>query len=308
MKQWISGSLLVCLLVLSSSFLVPAQASAHPASLPGGPSTLTPISLSRLQTLVRQTLGQQAVDHMGQLVTQPLSTRTSAPVNLSFHQAGVATSSQLRANTQERISISNRDAGYWVNAEGASWVQGVVGFFPVAQPAGAPSAPGFDTVIGVSSSDEARQIIVGVDQTNSEAFVGFRGQSSQYVFFVHPNDQMDTEIYLDGATNQWLVFIEDLTTRQAFGQEFSYTVTSDNGGVFASWFTGDENNAGPVPSMNPITFTNARWLSNWAGWQPITSSAETSYTFQILQAPLGGVIVPTTLDSSGASFTLNAMP
>ena len=124
MKRWISGSLLV----LSSSFLV-ARASAHSASLSGGPSTLTPISLSRLQTLVRQTLGQQAVDHMGQLVTQPLSTHTSAPVNLSFHHAGGGTSSQLRANTQERVSISNRDAGYWVNAEGASWVQGPLVFF-----------------------------------------------------------------------------------------------------------------------------------------------------------------------------------
>ncbi len=283
MKRLIFGGLLICLLVLSSSFLATAKAAVHTSAQPGVQTTLTPhpISLARLKALVRQTLGQQAVDHMGHLVTQPLATHAPTSVSLSFHQAGTAPTSHLQANTPEYFYTSSTEAGYGVNAEGVSWVQGGAGYFNVARPA--LPAQVFDTEIGVTNSNQSAQIIVGVDQTDLAAYLYFNGWFSERLFSVSANDQMDAEIYLDGNTNQWLVFIEDLTTRRAFGQEFGYTTSI----VQAAWVTYTYT-GGPVRPTNPITFTSARWVSNWDGWQPITSSAAAYYIHQILQAPKGG--------------------
>jgi hypothetical protein len=123
------------------------------------------------------------------------------------------------------------------------------------------------------------------------------------LFHVNANDQITSEIYLDSNTNKWLVFIEDVTTRTAFGNEYSYATTTTRAG----WIT-HMPDGGSVPSMYLIGFTNAHWESNWAGWQPLTSSAEATYTQWTLYAPGGGVIWPTEPDSSGTSFTLIPCP
>jgi hypothetical protein len=189
-----------------------------------------------------------------------------------------------------------------VNAEGVSWVQGIGGYFNVAHPA--LPAPFFATGIAVTNSDDSAQVDVGVDQTNLKAYLNFKGWFSQTLFSVSANDQMDAEIYLDGNTNKWLVFIEDLTTRTAFGEEYGYGTTNM---VRADWFTGT-NTANLVPAMNQINFTGARWVSNWDGWQPINSSAEAYYVLQSLVNENGEIEPWYYLGSSGTSFSMLIYP
>ncbi|MBV9615697.1 MAG: hypothetical protein JO011_16315, partial [Ktedonobacteraceae bacterium] len=72
MKRFVFGSLLICLLLLSSGYFVTTQAGAHSASRPGiqQSSPHSTISDAHLKALVRQALGQQAVDAMKHRSTQ----------------------------------------------------------------------------------------------------------------------------------------------------------------------------------------------------------------------------------------------
>ncbi|MBV9711488.1 MAG: hypothetical protein JO011_11340 [Ktedonobacteraceae bacterium] len=304
MKRFVFGGLVICLLTLSGGFFMTVRAVVHAAQPSGGQTTVTssfPISSQRLKDLVHQTLGQQAADSIGHRVTQPLAIHASAHPILPLIQTRATTSSRLHAKTQERYGTSPIDAAYLTDAEGVSWVQGAGGFFNVASvPLPAVSVL---TAIAVGNSDSSAQINVGVDQTEKLAVLTFNHGREWDLFSVNANDQMDAEIYLDGNTNQWLIFIEDLTTRTSFGQEFAYT----NYLTRAAWTT-QVAFGGPVPSMNMISFTNARWVSNWDGWQPITSSAAAYYVQLTLRTQYGGRISPTQPDSSGTSFTLIPCP
>ncbi|MBV9256649.1 MAG: hypothetical protein JO215_01380 [Ktedonobacteraceae bacterium] len=305
MKRFAFGSLLVCLLVLSSGLLGAARADAHPASGPGvqRSSTLSPISIAQLKSLVRRTLGQQAVDSMGKRVTQPLSISPSDQPALRLKPSKMAAAPRLQASAREYYGNSPTSAGYTIDAEGVSWVQGVGGFFNVPT---ADNAIQVATEIAVATSNGSGQISLGVTKNADRhyAVLIFAGGATWTLFSVSANDQMDAEIYLDGNTNKWLIFIEDLTTRQSYGNEFAYTTFT----TLAGWETAISR-GGPVPPMNLITFTNARWVSNWDGWQPITSSAAAAYAQWTLTAPNGGIISPTEIpDPPGTSFTLIPCP
>lgn len=298
MQRVVLKSLVVCLLVLSSSLLV-ANAEARTVHPSAGQATVTPspISLERLTTLVRQALGQQAVDDLGQRITQPLSTHASPTPSISLPQPRTSTASRAQANVQEHDETSSSQAGYVTDAYGVSWVQGVVGYFNVVSPA----LPAVGVVTAIAVGSPSAEIDLGVEQTQGYAYLTFRGGISWALFQVQAGDQMDALIYLDGSTNQWLLFIEDLTTRTSFGEEFSYITTTF---LVAGWVT-QVNSGGPVPSMFPITFTNAEWLSNWAGWQPIISSAAAAYYQESELAPNGGQIWPTEIpDPPGTLFSL----
>lgn len=303
LKKMFFGSLAACLLLLSSGLTV-AQAHGYTNNRPEVQAkvTSTPISLQRLKALVRQTLGQKAVDNMGQLITQPLSVRSSTSRNLSLNPGRTSTSSRLKPHIQEQYSNDPLNGGYITNAEGVSWVQGAAGFFNVATPT-LPSIE-VETAVVVANSDGSSEINLGVAQTESDAYLSFHGQFLWVLFHVNTNDQMDAEIYWDANTNNWLLFIEDLTTRQSFGQEFSYSTTLTR----AAW-TMQVENGGPVPSMTLVTFTNAQWFSNWDGWQPIISPAAATYTQVTIKPPKGGVIWPTEVpDPPGTSFTMIPCP
>lgn len=301
MQRVVLKRLVACLLVLSSSLLV-AKADARTTQPLTGRATVTPssISLPRLTTLVRQALGQQAVDDLGQRITQPLSTHPSPTPSLSLPQPRTATALPAQANVQEHYENSSSQAGYVTNAYGDGSVQGVVGYFNVVSPA--LPAVGVQTAIALGSP--SAQIALGVEQTQGYAYFAFRGGLSWALFPVQAADQMDALIYLDQSTNNWLLFIEDLTTRTAFGEEFSYVTTSF---VVAGWATA-VNNGGPVPAMFLIGFWNAEWLSNWAGWQPITSSVAPNLYQQSLLAPNGGQIWPTEISDPGTGFDLIPCP
>lgn len=304
MKRSVSLSLLMGFLALSSTLFAGARAHAQPVHVSGVQATITPspISLQRLKTLVSQTLGQKAVDIMRQRITQPLSIHSSPKQSLLLNQTGTATASPFRANVLEHYGNSPILAGYITNAEGVSWAQGAFGLFNVVSPA--QPAVEVETAIAVTNSDGSAEINLGVEQTEGDAYLSFHGVFLWVLFHVNVGDQMDAEIYLDGSTNEWLLFIEDLTTGVAFGEEFSYTTTITR----AAWAVQVES-GGPVPAMVPITFTNAQWLSNWAGWQPIISSAAATSTQWTLQAPYGGQIWPTEIpDPPGTSFSLIPCP
>lgn len=143
------------------------------------------------------------------------------------------------------------------------------------------------------------------DQLRQFAALTLQGVTTWVLFSVSTDDQIDAEIYLDGNTNEWLIFIEDLTSRTAFGQEFAYTTNLTR----AAWLIGiSSNSGGPVPPMNATTFTNARWVSNWDSWQPITSSAAAYYVQLALKAVYGGQVATTQPTASGTSFTLVPCP
>lgn len=300
MKRFVWGSFVVCLLVLSSGLLgVKADAQTVQPAM----ATPSPISLQRLKTLVYQALGQQAVDGMGRRITQPLSINASPSPGLSLNQARASTTSPFQANAQEQYGNSSTLAGYVTNAEGVNWVQGAVGFFTVVSPV--QPAVDVETAISMANSDaRSAEINLGVEQTEGDAYLSFRGAFRWILFHVNVGDQMDALIELDGGTNHWLLFIEDLTTRTSFGEEFSYSTTT----TLAVWVT-QVSSGGPVPSMFPITFTNAQWLSNWDGWQPITSAAAAAYEQWSLVAPNGGQIWPTEVpDPPGTLFSLIPCP
>ena len=299
MKRFTFGSLLVCLLVLASSFLVTTKAHTHAATLPAvrTSATSSPISLQRLKELVHQTLGQDAVNHMRQLITQPLTTHASTPQLLPPGQTKPATQLHSQAYAQEHYYNSSYFAGYTTDAEGVSWVRGVTGDFNVAL----PTLPSVEVVTAatVASSDGSAEITVGVDQTAQAAYLNFHGWIDWTLFHIGANDKIDSEILWDIHTNRWFVFIEDVTSGQAFGEEFSYFTNITVAGWGTQVFSG-----GPVPSMYLIGFTNAQWFSNWDGWQPITSSAAASYTQSTLVAPKGGTIMTGEPVNAGTAFAL----
>ncbi len=295
MKRFAFVGILACLLLLSSNFFAVARAHSHTTAISGTQTMTTPssISLPRLKALVSQTLGQQAANRIGRRITHPLGIRASTSSSLSLSQAPATTPAITQASAQEEYADSSTVAGYQTDAEGVSWVQGTVGFFNVASPTLLTTS--VDTVIGVESNNSS--ITLGVDQLQKVTYLGFLGGVHWNLFYVNTNDRMDALILLDTNTNQWLLFIEDLTTGVSYGSEFSY----DTEMIRALWLTGIGND-GPVPSMPLIAFTNSQWLSNWDGWQPIISSAAATYTQFTLLDPNGGQIWPTEIPDPPATF------
>ncbi|HZR40115.1 MAG TPA: hypothetical protein VFB12_08375 [Ktedonobacteraceae bacterium] len=157
------------------------------------------------------------------------------------------------------------------------------------------------TGIIVGDTGQNAKISLGVvkDGARSNASVSFVNGETLDLFPVNASDQMDAEIYLDSNSNQWLIFIEDENTATYYANEFSYTTII----TYAGWLA--SVNDSPLPAMNPILFTNARWFSNWADWQPIPSSAA-AYYIQWTLDKSPGLIQTTILIGSppGTSFYL----
>ncbi|MBV9709397.1 MAG: hypothetical protein JO011_00625 [Ktedonobacteraceae bacterium] len=202
-----------------------------------------------------------------------------------------------RGNTQFIFGNTSPEGGYITNAEGTSWVRGAQGIFNVVAPS--QSYPEYVTAVAVSNPSQGARIEVGIDQTHRQAYEYFQGWFGTNLFPVSPNDQVFASIFLDG-NNQWDIFIEDETSGRFFDEPYSYNTSI----VRAEWF-GEVLHGGPAPDTQ-VTFTDAHWLSNWAGWQPIWSGAARTVTQGYTEPSNGGAIGGGSLDSSSTVFTLSS--
>ncbi len=301
MKRFIPGSLLVCLLVLTIGFLPVIKAGARTAQTSAVQAPSPSLSgLPQLKELVRKTLGQGAVDHMRQRVTQPLKIYASTQPVLAPKQASTATQSRIQANVEapELYGNATTGAGYVTRVKSASWVYGSEATFNVPKVEGIVPVT---TAVTVTNVDKNTQISLGVvtDAARRNASLSFTNGSTLDLFAVHSNDQIFALISLDTGANKWLIFIEDGTSGLFYDADFSYSTAFTS----AMWLT--TVNDSPFPPIGLITFTGAQWLSNWDGWQPILSPDSAYYLQWTLLAPTGGMMWPTEIpDPPGMGFTL----
>ena len=302
MKRILLLCLCMSIVILSGVTSTTAQASYQSLSPSPGkptykPSQIAPISTEHVKVLLRQTLGQRVADSLKQRVMQPVATwHADIP---TFKQAQTTTNPSIRANARELYTDTDTVAGYLAYPPQQAW--GASAQF------NASIAYAYTWVgVGAHAGNTAYfPIVVGVNQGNLFASYQVDGTGND-LFHVLPNDQMSAEVYLDQTTNNWLIFIIDLTTGTYFASEFSSNWYNLN---IAFWIYMQYGKYMGVSQMYPLTFSQARWFGNTpSGWQPITAAP---YNYQLTlkglnyQGNPSGIAWPTEIpDPPGTSFSI----
>ena len=320
MKRFAFASLVLCLIVLASGFLVETKAGAHPAAPRSvqRSSTSSPIGLAQLKVQVRQALGQKAVDAMKYRSTE---SHASAPppellkqISRLRKQARTITAPRVQADAQELYVNDPQLAGYSINAEGTSWVQGIAASFNATRSEGIPlNSDDTDVLLTTASSQWIgdQWIYVGVNSNNDgtlNAYTWWLNWSDwnhphggyQKLFSVRAGDQINVAIEKYTSDDPWSIFIEDVPLAK-----YQWVTETDTTNFTRAYWVLNTSGA-PIAPRFPslIGFRYAQWLSNWDGWQPITSSAARTYSEITNVSSGGGVVWPGGLADGGTSFAL----
>ncbi|MBV9710120.1 MAG: hypothetical protein JO011_04270, partial [Ktedonobacteraceae bacterium] len=228
------------------------------------------------------------------------------------------TAPRVQADARELYVNDPQRAGYSIDAEGASWVRGAQATFNATKSHGVPFFPD-QTYVLLTNASGSQLIQAGVlatqggitpymewlDWDDSNPPLG--GYISAD-FSVRPGDQVNVEVWEDTrlGAHSWTVFIQDVNTKAY--QYFAEGDTTDL--TRADWVLDTGIDGNPVAPRFPtlVGFSQAQWISNWAGWVPISSSAGHTYTQITNVSPSGGIIETTELSNAGEDFALVPCP
>ncbi|QQE77839.1 hypothetical protein [Alicyclobacillus sp. SO9] len=232
------------------------------------PPVLHHISAKKAKALAKKFLGKNVADHM-------------------IHRANPSKVKQHPNMSYVTSTTSSNWSGYYVNTTQSKGAQ--AHFNDVSDSTG-DVAPW----VGVGGVDSSSLIQTGIDDNLQEAWYEMLPSKPQYVFNVHPGDNIAATVSYDFSSNMWYVDVDDLTTNVYYANEFSYNVPGDTADFILEAPKSDPG------SPATTDFSSAYWM-NSSGLNETLGSGNLT---KVTMSSAYGKLVPSALTTS-TSFNVS---